>query len=166
MKCECSACGSIFDGFSKPISFRKCWPEDLPDSPGVYLICVRKRGAAPEAALRSLSKLRKSWKMYAKYCEDYLKLLKRISDCPVLYIGRAGGPGSRNTVSGRYGQLRGGHVKEVPLSALARLGWEMEIRYRKCQRTETPQMERRYLKEYERAHEDKPALNVRMPRGE
>jgi hypothetical protein len=61
--------------------------------------------------------------MYAEYYESCLEELNKITDCPVLYIGRGGGPRSKNTIRGRYEQLRGNHVKEIPLSALARLGW-------------------------------------------
>ena len=166
MKCECSACGSTFGGFSKPISFRDPDPT-LPDKPGVYVVRVKRRGLALDRVLRksriAADKLQESWPMAGQQLGEHVKRLKRIGDCPVLYIGLAGrNPTSSNTIRDRYEQLCWGHVAQIPLSVLALFGWHMEIRYMTCSRTRTREKERKLIEEYkQRHHGRRPAFNER-----
>ena len=87
-----------------------------------------------------------------------IERLKRISQCPIIYIGGAGTqPGSRNTLKGRYTEFSGRHTAMYPIWILLYFGWKLQFGWKKTKQPENEEGE--YKKKYRKAHQGKlPAL--------
>jgi hypothetical protein len=134
-----------------------------PDAKGVYVIRVRKPGTPPDEIIRNLEPhiSRLGWEMAGKYLLDRIGRIRKIGDCPIIYIGSAGtNPGSRHTLAGRYRDLVSRHTIQFPIWALLYFGWELDLGWKA---DENPKELEKDLKErYEtRQRRMPPALVVR-----
>jgi hypothetical protein len=98
-----------------------------PDAKGVYVIRVRKPGMPPDEIIRNpephLSRL--GWEMAERYLLDRIRRIRKIGECPVIYLGSAGtNPESRHTPAGRYRDLVNRHT----IRALLCFGREQDFR--------------------------------------
>ena len=132
-----------------------------PDKKGVYIIRVKKRGAAPTQVFSDLYKVYEqiNWKLVSKYVFSRLNRLNQIHECDIIYIGRAGSSKKEksNTLKGRYKELANRHTIQFPLWLLLFLGWELEYGWR--ENLDPDKLETKLKDLYKGCHEGKlPAL--------
>ena len=120
-------CDDLFTEFE----FQDLRNAEPPDEKGVYVIRVKRRGLSTikivEEIKQHLQGLK--WELAKNYICSRIERLKKINQCPVIYIGSAGGKkGSKNTLKGRYEELAGRrHTVMYPILALLYFGWELEF---------------------------------------
>lgn len=100
-----------------------------PSRKGVYVIRVKRRGAATDAIIEHVAQLvaQLNWPVVGNKIQSRISRLANISDCPIIYIGSAGTrAGSDNTLKGRYEEFSGRHTAMYPVWALLLFGWQLE----------------------------------------
>jgi hypothetical protein len=152
--CDCSE-------FVKEFNFENLVEAKPPKQKGIYVIRIKKRSdTSPEAMISEAKQLiaKVGWKMLEKKMVGRIERLRRISDCPVIYIGSAGTQrGSINTLKGRYDEFAGRHTAMYPIWVLLYFGWKLELGWRI---RDEPYLEENKLKaKYQSLHQGKlPAL--------
>ncbi|RLE67503.1 MAG: hypothetical protein DRJ43_07325 [Thermoprotei archaeon] len=148
--------------------FREFWwseltridPRRLPREPGVYAIRVLERGRDPlyvyDEAMKWLNKTR--WSALISYAGRRLRRLRRIGECPVIYIGAT--TGRRGHIRSRYRDLAGvRHTALFPILALLLAGWRLEYGYTITKSSkEAKELEKRIKDQYRSVHGRPPAL--------
>ncbi len=152
-------CSSLFNGFVWR-DLEDIDPSELPNTPGVYVIRIKERVGDPIDAYNKFLKVfgEIRWRAFMEYVMNRLERLKRIGECPVIYIGAA--PKSLRT---RYEDLIGRrHTVMFPILALVLAGWKLEYGYMQVKsKEEAKSLEDRLKREYTRIHGNLPALMER-----
>lgn len=156
-KGEDTCCDDLF----KEFVFENLVEAKPPREKGVYVIRIKKRSdTLPEAMVSEAKKViaKLGWKMLEKKMVGRIERLKRITQCPIIYIGGAGTQrGSRNTLKGRYTEFSGRHTAMYPIWILLYFGWKLQFGWKKTKQPENEEAE--YKKKYRKAHQGKlPAL--------
>ncbi len=118
-------CTALFSEFT----FQDIRVATPPDRKGVYVIRVRREGEPIEDILLEVGRVieRLAWPAVGEKMLDRVGRLRRVGECPVVYIGSAGAQrGSRNTLRGRYKEFGGRHTAMFPLWVLVYFGWDLE----------------------------------------
>ena len=152
-----SCCSDLLVGFT----FEDMVEAKPPREKGVYVVRIKNKSESlPEAMVSEAKQLitKVGWKMLEKKMVSRIERLKRISQCPVIYIGGAGTqPGSRNTLKGRYSEFSGRHTAMYPVWILLYFGWELEFGWKVT--NEPGNEEAELKKQYRKIHQGKlPAL--------
>jgi len=116
------ACDKVFQSFSWR-SLNEVNPEELQGS-GVYAIRVQSRGLPVEEAIDNVKKLlsKFNWLKFEEYALAKISKLRKLSDCPILYIGAA------YSLKQKYSLLyRARHPIFPALASLLISGWRFEI---------------------------------------
>ncbi len=128
-------CDDLFKGFT----FQDIRRADPPPRKGAYIIRISRRGASIDEIVRQCQSIASgiAWPIVEKYSMRRINRLREITDCPLIYVGRAGkSTGSKNTLRGRYHQFAHTHTIMLALWSLLYFGWELEYGW-----TETPNPE-------------------------
>ena len=125
----------------------------LPPQPGIYAIQVREKGKSIDWTVSNvecfLEKIR--WRSLRQYVLNRMDRLRRIDDCPIIYIG------STSSLQGRYEDLGGKrHTAFFSILALLVARWNLEIGW--LSRREYGNEEDRLKTEYVKLHGKLPAL--------
>lgn len=126
---EC--CSTIFTDFT----FQDLTNADPPNEKGVYIIKVKSKSEVPQNVM--IEKTRKllsgiGWDLVTDFIMSRVERLSKIGDCPVIYIGSAGGQrGSKNTLRGRYREFSLRHTAMYPIWVLLYFNWELEFGWEK-----------------------------------
>lgn len=146
----CSAsCDALFEG----IGFYPMRSADPPARKGVYFIRYTARGLDPDAMIHTVDGIieRIDWHVVTGKAGNRLERLRKINDCPVLYIGGAGvSPRSRNTLKHRYSEFSGRHTAMYPIWTLLYFGWELEFGWQAGE--DSGQMEAEWKQRYRDLH--------------
>jgi len=150
-------CGDLF----KEFVFEDLVEAKPPPEKGVYVIRIKNRSdSLPEAMISEAKQLiaKVGWKMLEKKMVSRIERLKRISQCPIIYIGGAGTQrGSRNTLKGRYTEFSGRHTAMYPIWILLYFGWKLQFGWKKTKQPENEEVECK--EKYRKVHQGKlPAL--------
>ena len=152
---EC--CSTLFNDFK----FEELTNADPPNEKGVYVIKVKgKSGVPPNVMIEKTRQLISGigWDLVTKFIMSRVERLSKIGNCPVIYIGSAGGQrGSQNTLRGRYREFSLRHTAMYPLWVLLYFNWKLEFGWKK---SATPKQEEEELKlKYRKLHNGRlPAL--------
>jgi len=152
-----ACCGDLF----KEFVFEDLVEAKPPREKGVYVIRIKKRSdSLPEAMISEAKQLitKVGWKMLEKKMVSRIERLRRISQCPTIYIGGAGTqPGSRNTLKGRYTEFSGRHTAMYPIWILLYFGWKLQFGWKKTKQPANEEVECK--KKYRKTHQGRlPAL--------
>ena len=107
------------------------------------------------------------WHEFLRYVNSRLNRLRRIGDCPVIYIGSTSGLRSEgsatSSIRSRYVDLAGRrHTAFFPILALLLAGWRLDYGFLTVNtHTEAKKLEKRLKEVYRRIHGRLPALVVR-----
>ena len=118
-------CGDIFSVFN----FKQIRLAKPPKRKGAYVIRIVRRGEPTDRIVPQCRAIVDGigWSIVDRYVIRRVNRLNQITDCPLIYIGRAGkSEDSQNTLWGRYGQLAHTHTVMFPVWALLFFGWELE----------------------------------------
>ena len=97
------------------------------------------------------------WKMVEKHILNRINRLKKIKQCPIIYIGSAGyRENSKNTLKNRYRELSERHTAMYPIWALLYFGWDLEFGWK--EESNPKDAECQLKREYKNKHGDKSAL--------
>ena len=160
-------CDYLFNGFrwGELVGIRA---RDLPNEPGVYVIRVIERGLNVESTISYLNDVlgRTKWYEFLRYVNSRLNRLRRIGDCPVIYIGSTSGlrgVGAKSSIRSRYVDLAGRrHTAFFPILALLLAGWRLDYGFKTTNsHSEAKELEERLKKEYREIHGALPALVAR-----
>jgi len=159
-KCKCDP---LFEGFEwyELTSIRA---KDLPSRPGVYIIRVVERGCSVREAIKYFNEIlgRTEWKEFLKYVDSRLERLRRISACPVIYIGSTTGlkGGKSSSIRTRYKDLAGRrHTVFFPILALLLAKWKLCFGFITVENhKKAKEIERKLKEEYRKVHDKLPAL--------
>ena len=123
---------------------------------GVYVIRVSQRGAPVDNIVNSGRKLAETtgWGLLMKRVQSRLERLNRISDCPIIYIGKA-----PTGFKGRFKDFVGRHVAMYPTWSLLWGGWKLD--YGWLQDDMPDEKEKQLKDDYFRIHNCLPALVIR-----
>lgn len=149
-------CGlDLFHDFT----FEDITTAEPPDAEGVYVLLVRKPGMPPDEIMESL-KSHPEPVTGDKVPKSLLKLagrIRKIGDCPILFIGSAAG---YKTLSGVHRDIGRHHATHFPVRALLSFGWELDFGWKATDhpREVEAELKERYLNRGRRAL---PALAVR-----
>ncbi|MGB9693737.1 MAG: hypothetical protein ACPLYF_02725 [Fervidobacterium sp.] len=152
---EC--CSTLFTDFK----FEDLTNSDPPSEKGVYIIKVKSKSEVPlnvmiEKTRQLLSGI--GWDLVIEFIMSRVERLNKIGNCPVIYIGSAGGQqGSQNTLRGRYREFSLRHTVMYPIWVLLYFNWKLEFGWKKSIR---PKQEEEELKtKYQELHNGRlPAL--------
>lgn len=152
---EC--CSDIFTGFT----FQDLTLAKPPNVKGVYVIRVKSRSEVPPNVMIEKTRrllLNLGWDLVEDFIMSRLKRLNNIGECPIIYIGSAGGQqGSKNTLKDRYKEFANRHTAMYPIWVLLYFGWKLEFGWKL---SKDPLREEKELKRnYQNLHDGKlPAL--------
>jgi hypothetical protein len=147
-------CNHLFSEFC----FQDLRSAGPPDQKGVYVVRTTRRGADIGQIIAQVQRLlhHLDWEIVEDFVINQMDRLKRITECPVIYIGANQNKG-KNTLSDRYSELANRHTIMYPMWALIYHGWDFDFGW---QVTSDPEALEGWLKQQYRAlHEGKlPAL--------
>ena len=118
-------CQALFSTFK----FEPLRSAEPPEKKGVYAIRIATRGRDVDAVVEEVASLLKvmDWPMLNKKVRSRLDRLRRIGECPYIYIGSAGpSASSKHTLWGRYKDFSGRHTAMFPIWALLYFGWRLD----------------------------------------
>jgi hypothetical protein len=151
------------DGLFAAFTFEDIRLASPPAKKGVYVIRVRQTGAPVDEVLRraAAAAQRLDWPLVGNKIASRTARLRRITQCPVIYIGSAGTrKTSKHTLKGRYGDFAGRHTVMFALWALLFWGWKLD--YGWIQTDDPGAAEASLKNEYRRRHNGQlPALVAR-----
>ncbi|MCI0532527.1 MAG: GIY-YIG nuclease family protein [candidate division Zixibacteria bacterium] len=112
-------CEGLFDDFKSPEDIKTVTP---PKKKGVYVISVKATGKTPSEIIKQVEPLisQLNWSTVGDYMRERICRLKKVSECPTIYIGKA------DDLRRRYDDFRGCHTAMYPIWALLFFGWELE----------------------------------------
>lgn len=119
-------CKDLFTEFE----FQDLRSASPPNKKGVYVIRVKKEGSPVKEMIEQVKPRVQNlnWKFVENYILNRIGRLRKINQCPIIYIGSAGTrKASRNTLKGRYKEFSGRHTAMYPIWALLYFGWELEF---------------------------------------
>lgn len=135
-----------------------------PNKKGVYVIRVKKEGICVKEIIEQVKQYVQNlnWKFVENYILNRTDRLKKINQCPIIYIGSAGTrKGSKNTLKGRYKEFSRRHTAMYPIWALLYSGWELEFGWKE-EEDDPGRVESQLKQKYTERHKDKlPALVIR-----
>jgi hypothetical protein len=120
-----SCCSDLFTDFT----FQDLVRARPPRVKGVYAIRVKTEGVKTNIIIDKTMTLVTGigWDLVKTRVLSRVNRLKRIGQCPIIYIGSAGTqPGSRNTLQGRYREFSSRHTAMYPIWSLLYFGWKLE----------------------------------------
>jgi hypothetical protein len=117
MPMTCKCCGNLVDAFK----FEDLTIAAPPLGGGVYVLRVAGRGKPIQEITASslLQQMPQVWDKYA-WCCNQVRLVERIDQCSLLYIGKA------SSLARRLGELAWAHPALWPVAALLMFGWKLE----------------------------------------
>ena len=148
--CKCDPIFADFE-WENLVSLGK---EELPPLKGVYAIRIRKRGKPIERLIPRACKFvgAVEWPTFENHVVNRLERLKKITECPVIYIGAA-----PTSLQSRYMDLCGRrHTAFYAIIALLFVGWELYFRWKEDR--EPLHRERQLKKKYSSIHANLPAI--------
>lgn len=150
-------CSTLFTDFT----FQDLENADPPNEKGVYIIKVKSKSEVPPSVM--IEKTRQllsgiDWDFVKKFIMSRVERLDKIGNCPIIYIGSAGGQrGSKNTLRGRYREFSLRHTIMYPIWVLLYFKWKLEFGWKNSVK---PKQEEEELKiKYRKLHNGRlPAL--------
>jgi len=119
------------DNLLAEFKFENLTTAEPPDEKGVYAIRIKSRNEkTPQIMIEKTRQLvlHNRWKSVEGYIMNRVGRLKKITDCPIIYIGSAGTQaGSKNTIRGRHKEFCSRHTAMYPIWVLIYFGWELEF---------------------------------------
>jgi hypothetical protein len=152
---DCPRCQGLFSGFQ----FEDWEAAEPPWTFGIYAVRISHRERpiaeilqATESFIQSFS-----WPQLRNALSGYLKRVKRISDCDVVYVGRGGGfkkDGTPNnsSIGERHYQLTWSHQVGGAVAILDYFGWKCQFGWR--EHADPPAEEKHLSNDYKRIHGD------------
>jgi hypothetical protein len=149
-------CEALFNAFK----FEPLRDAEPPKKKGIYAVRIASRGRDLDVILEEAGSLLKviDWPMLDKKVRSRLSRLKRIGECPYIYVGSAGPrASSKHTLWGRYKDLSGRHTAMFPIWALVYFGWALDYGWLEGEGSKA--MEATLKSSYREAHDGRlPAL--------
>jgi len=153
-------CKDLFTEFE----FQDLRSASPPNKKGVYVIRIKKEGSSVIEIIEQIKQCIQNlnWKLVENYIFNRISRLKKIKQCPIIYVGSAGThKGSKNTLKGRYEEFSRRHTAMYPIWVLLYFSWELEFGWKE-EEDDPGRVESQLKQKYTERHKDKlPALVIR-----